>query len=55
MIDEEKNEIKTKQDYWVVKGNALIQQSRFSLSLIEQKSSRLYLLYDKTGYCRNPV
>ena len=38
MIDEEKNEIKTKQDYWVVKGNALIQQSRFSLSLIEQKT-----------------
>lgn len=38
MTEEEKNDIKTKQDYWVVKGNILIQQSRFSLSLIEQKT-----------------
>lgn len=35
---EEKMEIDIKREYWVVKGNELIQQNRFELSLPEQKA-----------------
>lgn len=35
---DEKSDILTKRDYFVVKGNELIQQNRFELSLIEQKA-----------------
>lgn len=33
-----KKEIETKREYWVVKGNELIQKNRFELSLTEQKT-----------------
>lgn len=35
---DEKIEIKRKREYWVVKGNELIQKNRFELSLPEQKT-----------------
>lgn len=38
MTDDERIEIATKRDYLVVKGNDLIQQNRFELSLTEQKT-----------------
>lgn len=34
----EKDEISRKRNYWVVKGNELIQKNRFELSLTEQKT-----------------
>lgn len=38
MNEHEKKEIETKREYWVVKGNELIQKNRFELSLTEQKT-----------------
>ena len=38
MNSDEKIDILTKRDYFVVKGNELIQQNRFELSLTEQKT-----------------
>lgn len=38
MNEHEKEEIKEKREYWVVKGNELIQKNRFELSLTEQKT-----------------
>lgn len=38
MNEYEKKEITKKREYWVVKGNELIQKSRFELSLTEQKT-----------------
>lgn len=38
MNSEEKQEILAKREYLVVKGNELVQQNRFELSLIEQKT-----------------
>lgn len=38
MNENERQEIAVKREYWVVKGNELIQQNRFELSLPEQKT-----------------
>lgn len=38
MNEDEKKEIEIKREYWVVKGNELIQRNRFELSLPEQKT-----------------
>lgn len=38
MNTDEKKEIEIKREYWVVKGNELIQQNRFELTLPEQKT-----------------
>lgn len=38
MNESEKKDIEIKREYWVVKGNELIQQNRFELSLPEQKT-----------------
>lgn len=38
MNETEKQELVTKREYWVVKGNELIQKNRFELSLTEQKT-----------------
>lgn len=38
MNTNERKEIAVKREYWVVKGNELIQQNRFELSLPEQKT-----------------
>lgn len=38
MNESEKKDIEIKREYWVVKGNELIQQNRLELSLPEQKT-----------------
>ena len=38
MNSDEKTEVLKKREYYVVKGNELVQQSRFELSLPEQKT-----------------
>ena len=38
MLEDEQIRILTKKEYFVVKGNELIQKSRFELSLQEQKT-----------------